>query len=224
MSFFLFFLKSYIVSVYFSEYEQKILILAKLVQKVPENINLRIPSNNSSVQLFSENMIQLMLIFEIEAERNQFVSVKVSEELRKPHFTCPEQILKKKIQKKLFFPSVPDFEQSYRVFEQTSSGVGKKNFIVVKTALYFPEVHFEDKSLWWKSNVFESAYDFEDQKFYGLLERTVWQCHQNCSLWVQTNKLKKQVFEIVFLPFSRLPGRSNYFWHEKFWSVVKTEL
>ena len=69
-----------------------------------------------------------MHIFDIEAEKNRFLSLKVSEALRKPHFPCPEQILKKKIQKKLFFPSVPDFEQSYRVFEQTSSGVGKKKF------------------------------------------------------------------------------------------------
>ena len=88
-----------------------------MFQKVPKNINLRIPSKNSSGQLFSENMIQLMLIFEIEAERNQFVLVKVSEELRKPHFTCLQQILKKKFEKKLTFPSFPDFEQNCRVFQ-----------------------------------------------------------------------------------------------------------
>ena len=59
--------------------------------------------------------------------KNQFLSVKVSEELRKkPHFPCPQQIMKKKFEKKLTSPSVPDFEQSYRVSKQTSSCIGKK--------------------------------------------------------------------------------------------------
>ena len=68
----------------------------------------------------------MMFIFATEAEKNQFLSVKVSEELRKPHFTCPQQILKKKFKKKLTFPSIPAFEQSYRVFQQMPSCIGKK--------------------------------------------------------------------------------------------------
>ena len=176
--------------------------MAKLFQKVPKNINLRIPSNNSSGQVFFWKYdINDDAHFWYWSGKNRFLSLKVSEALRKPHFPCPQQILKKKFEKKLTFPPVPDFEQSYRVFERTSSGVGKKFFILVKTALYFPEVHFEDKSLWRKSNVFESAYEFEDQKFYGFLARTIWQCHQNCFLWVQTNKLKNKSSKLFFYLF-----------------------
>ena len=111
-------------------------LLAKMFQKVPKNINLRIPSNNSSGQVFFENMIQMMHIFEIEAEKNRFLSLKVSEALRKPHFPCPQQTLKKKFEKKLTFPSVPDFEQSYRGFEQKSSCIGKKVFLQLSKLRY----------------------------------------------------------------------------------------
>ena len=186
---------------FFIIWAKRFWLLAKLFQKVPKTSIYESLATIRRDKFFLKIWYKWCTFLILKLKKKRFLSLKVSEALRKPHFPCPEQILKKKIQKKLFFPSVPDFEQSYRVFEQTSSGVGKKNFIVVKTALYFPEVHFEDKSLWRKSKVFESGYDFEERKSYGVLARTVWQCHQNCFLWVQTNKLKNKSSKLYFYLF-----------------------
>ena len=193
-----------------------------MFQNVPKNINLRITSNNSSGQFFLKIWYKWCTFLKL---RRKFPLPKSFGSVAETAFSVSTADIEENVWEKANFSISSGFWTKLSGFWANVFWRRQKEiFIVVKNALYFPEVHFEDKSLWWKSNVFESAYDFEDQKFYGLLERTVWQCHQNCSLWVQTNKLKKQVFEIVFLPFSRLPGRSNYFWHEKFWSVVKTEL
>ena len=77
----------------------------------------------------------------------------------------------------------------------------KSFFTDVKTALYFPEVHFEDKSLWRKSNAFESAYDFQDQKFYGDLARTTWQCHQKCFFESRRTNWRNKSSKLYFYLF-----------------------
>ena len=138
MSFFLFFSKSYILSIYFSEFEQKILIFGEIVSKGYRKHQSTNPLQQFVGTTFFWKYDRNDAHFWNWSGKNQFLSVKVSEELRKPHFTCPQQILKKKFEKKLTFPSFPDFEQSCRVFQQMPSCIGKKlNYSCQNCVLFF---------------------------------------------------------------------------------------
>ena len=53
---------------------------------------------------------------------------------------------------------------------------------VYKTAFYFPRGESREKILWRNSKVLKSLYDFEDQKAFGVLAKTLWQGRQNSFL------------------------------------------
>ena len=199
---FFFFSKSYIVSIYFSEFEQKILIFGEIVSKGYRKHQSTNPLQQFVGTTFFWKYDRNDAHFWNWSGKNQFLSVKVSEELRKPHFTCPQQILKKKFEKKLTFPSFPDFEQSCRVFQQMPSCIGKKlNYSCQNCVLFFQRHTSRMKVFDENPRFLNQLTTFRSKKLTEFWARTIWHCHQNCFLWVQTNKLKKQVFEKVFYRF-----------------------
>ena len=170
-----FYQKVFLFLFIFQNMSKKILTFGEIVSKSSENINLRIPRKNSSWQLFLTEWYKWFSFLKMKRKKSISLRKSFRRVAEKTAFSVSTADIEEKVWEKANFSISSGFWTKLSGFWANVFLHRQKSFfIVVKTALYFPEVHFEDKSLWRKSNVFESAYDFKDQKFYGDLARTIW--------------------------------------------------